>query len=94
MATHTPPYGTPPYSSAGQGPRKVAIPRLRRPSQTATLKDRRRVPRACTSCRSHKIKCTGDTPSCKHCEATGRECVYVLPRKDRLKMSAVAHVRS
>ncbi|KAJ4994504.1 C6 transcription factor [Stagonosporopsis vannaccii] len=69
------------------GQRKVAIPRLQKPGlgQTAT-KDRRRVPRACTACRSHKIKCTGERPQCKHCATTSRECVYIMPRKDRLKI--------
>ncbi|KAF2624217.1 C6 transcription factor-like protein [Macroventuria anomochaeta] len=67
--------------------RKVAIPRLQRPSQGQNgMKDRRRVPRACTACRSHKIKCTGERPHCKHCATTNRECVYIMPRKDRLKI--------
>ncbi|KAF2712112.1 hypothetical protein K504DRAFT_531255 [Pleomassaria siparia CBS 279.74] len=69
------------------GARKVQIPRMPRTgfAQSPT-KDRRRVPRACTACRNHKIKCTGDNPQCKHCESVGRECVYILPRKDRLKI--------
>lgn len=56
--------------------RKVAIPRLQRPGpgHNAT-KDRRRVPRACTACQSHKIKCTGERPHCKHCAITNRECL-------------------
>ncbi|KAL5385947.1 hypothetical protein DPSP01_004383 [Paraphaeosphaeria sporulosa] len=74
-------------SSSAPGPsgRKVAIPRLQRTNQSQPSKERRRVGRACTACRSHKIKCTGDVPQCKHCETTGRECVYIMPRKDRLK---------
>ncbi|KAF2447068.1 hypothetical protein P171DRAFT_409437 [Karstenula rhodostoma CBS 690.94] len=74
-------------SSNAPGPsgRKVAIPRLQRVNQSQPFKERRRVGRACTACRSHKIKCTGDVPQCKHCETTGRECVYIMPRKDRLK---------
>ncbi|KAH7090694.1 C6 transcription factor-like protein [Paraphoma chrysanthemicola] len=69
------------------GQRKVAIPRLQRPGQGPhTIKDRRRVPRACTACRSHKIKCTGERPLCKHCAATSRDCIYIMPRKDRLKI--------
>ncbi|KAF2788125.1 hypothetical protein K505DRAFT_329164 [Melanomma pulvis-pyrius CBS 109.77] len=65
------------------GSRKVAIPRLSRPN---TTKDSRRVARACTACRNHKTKCTGDAPRCKYCEETNKECVYILPRKDRLKI--------
>jgi len=72
-----------PMAQSGRG--KVAIPRMHRHTQPPT-KDRRRVTRACTACRNHKIKCTGDTPRCKHCESTNRDCVYILPRKDRLKM--------
>ncbi|KAF1977713.1 hypothetical protein BU23DRAFT_526171 [Bimuria novae-zelandiae CBS 107.79] len=75
-----------PGPAPGQNHRKVAIPRLQRPSQSkSAAAERRRVSRACTACRSHKIKCSGDTPQCKHCGTTGRECVYILPRKDRLK---------
>ncbi|KAF2116608.1 fungal-specific transcription factor domain-containing protein [Lophiotrema nucula] len=73
--------------STPPGSRKIAIPRLQRPGHTNSLpKDRRRVPRACTACRSHKIKCSGDTPKCKHCATAGRECVYMLPRRDKLKI--------
>ncbi|KAF2873127.1 fungal-specific transcription factor domain-containing protein [Massariosphaeria phaeospora] len=66
--------------------RKVAIPRLQRPAQAQnSVRDRRRVSRACTECRRHKIKCSGDTPKCQHCEAMGSNCVYVMPRKDKLR---------
>ncbi|KAF1852037.1 C6 transcription factor-like protein [Cucurbitaria berberidis CBS 394.84] len=69
------------------GQRKVAIPRLQRADLGQNFaKERRRVPRACTACRSHKIKCTGERPFCKHCATTSRECVYIMPRKDRLKV--------
>ncbi|KAL6703588.1 hypothetical protein ACN47E_009533 [Coniothyrium glycines] len=75
------------YNTTPIGQRKVAIPRLQKVGQANdAAKDRRRVPRACTGCRSHKIKCTGDRPSCKHCSTTSRECVYIMPRKDRLKI--------
>jgi len=77
-----------PLSTTTPGQLKVAIPRLPRPGQgQAMMKERRRVPRACTACRSHKIKCTGERPLCRHCATTNRECVYIMPRKDRLKMS-------
>ncbi|KAL5372128.1 hypothetical protein DPSP01_013742 [Paraphaeosphaeria sporulosa] len=65
--------------------RKVAIPRLQRLNLSQSSMKRERVGRACTACRSRKIKCTGDVPQCKRCGSTGRECVYVMPRKDRLK---------
>ncbi|KAH6618851.1 C6 transcription factor-like protein [Boeremia exigua] len=69
------------------GQRKVAIPRLQKPTHGQIApKERRRVPRACTACRSQKIKCTGERPRCKHCATTSRECVYIMPRKDRLKI--------
>ncbi|CAI6339581.1 unnamed protein product [Periconia digitata] len=75
-----------PQGSGYEG-RKIAIPRLPRASNSHTLpKERRRVARACTACRSHKIKCSGDSPRCKHCVSTDRECVYIMPRKDRLKI--------
>ncbi|ORY07939.1 fungal-specific transcription factor domain-domain-containing protein [Clohesyomyces aquaticus] len=83
MSSSTPPSGSGKQSNM----RKVAIPRLQRSAQIAAVsKERRRVPRACTACRNHKIKCSGETPRCKHCESTGRDCVYILPRRDRLKI--------
>ncbi|KAF2740060.1 hypothetical protein EJ04DRAFT_531172 [Polyplosphaeria fusca] len=80
--------GTPTSHAASlPGSRKIAIPRLQRLGQgIVPPRDRQRVPRACTACRNHKIKCSGDTPQCNHCETAGRECVYVLPRRDRLKI--------
>lgn len=36
------------------------------------------------------MKCTGETPRCKHCVTSGRECVYILPRRDRLKKSVAS----
>ena len=68
---------------------KVAIPRLHRTGDTKSLsKQRHRVSRACVACRNQKVKCSGDTPSCVHCQTTGRECLYVMPRRDRLNMWA------
>lgn len=67
----------------------MAIPRLQRPQQAqGSAKERRRVARACTACRNRKIKCSGNSPQCKHCESAGWECVYIMPRKDHPKMSA------
>ncbi|KAF2829918.1 hypothetical protein CC86DRAFT_285140 [Ophiobolus disseminans] len=74
-------------TSTPQTRRTVAIPRMARSDQRPhAAQVRRRVSRACTACRSHKIKCTGDKPLCAHCAETERECVYIMPRKDRLKV--------
>ncbi|KAK7177770.1 hypothetical protein PSPO01_16178, partial [Paraphaeosphaeria sporulosa] len=62
-------------STPGISGRKVAIPRLQRLNLSQSSKKRERVGRACTACRSRKIKCTGDVPQCKRCESTRRECV-------------------
>lgn len=85
MSSSTTPYGVGQVPELAP-PGKKAIPRLQRPGQALPpAKDRRRVSRACTACRTHKIKCSGETPLCKHCQSTGRDCIYILPRKDRLK---------
>ncbi|PSN58853.1 hypothetical protein BS50DRAFT_344050 [Corynespora cassiicola Philippines] len=76
-------FGHAPSSSASS--RKVAIPRLKRLPQEQNAKSTRRVSRACTACRNHKIRCSGDTPQCKHCQAKGRDCSYSKSRRDRLK---------
>jgi len=88
MSSNASSYAPDSTSATGRNAR-VAIPRLQRPHQAqSSAKDRRRVARACTACRNHKIKCSGNNPRCKHCESTSRECIYIMPRKDRLKMSA------
>ncbi|KAF1963092.1 hypothetical protein CC80DRAFT_105298 [Byssothecium circinans] len=75
-------------SVSGSHGARVPIPRLHRavPPPDSSQKSRRRVARACTACRAHKIKCSGHQPQCKHCESTSRECIYIMPRKDRLKI--------
>ncbi|KAF2200207.1 hypothetical protein GQ43DRAFT_432701 [Delitschia confertaspora ATCC 74209] len=81
------PDNPPPFTNPTGSLPKIAIPRLQRYDSDSREPDRSkgRVTRACNSCRAHKIKCSGDTPSCLHCRNAGRECVYALLRKDRLK---------
>ena len=91
MSSQPPPNnpGPLPGGSVDAAP-KVAIPRLQTRSvsgRASSSKEERRVPVACTACRSHKIRCSGDYPRCKNCENADRECVYVHHRRDRLKMS-------
>lgn len=38
--------------------------------------ERKRGSRACSECRSHKSKCSGELPSCAGCQKKGKECVY------------------
>ncbi|KAI0028028.1 fungal-specific transcription factor domain-containing protein [Vararia minispora EC-137] len=47
---------------------------------------RRRVWRACESCRRKKIKCDGTEPTCSQCAATGTQCTW-LQTKDRAALS-------
>ncbi|KAF2009608.1 hypothetical protein BU24DRAFT_79233 [Aaosphaeria arxii CBS 175.79] len=63
---------------------KVAIPRLS--SFVKPSKEDRRTTVACTACRKHKIRCSGDYPQCQSCHSAGRDCVYMYTRRDRLKM--------
>jgi len=68
---------------------KVPIPRLRRESDAnsanASGGDKNRVPHACEPCRHKKTKCSGDRPSCKHCEDFGLECTYGDGKRDKTK---------
>ncbi|KAH6638510.1 C6 transcription factor-like protein, partial [Boeremia exigua] len=67
---------------------RVAIPRLKRSEDGRdAYKARQRVSRACAHCQSQKTKCTGDRPRCKRCETTDHECVYIMLKKDRLKIA-------
>lgn len=52
---------------------KVAIPRQR---VAAAPRYNRRVPRACSSCRQRKTKCSGDTPICRQCRELRATCSY------------------
>ncbi|KAJ7276174.1 fungal-specific transcription factor domain-containing protein [Mycena haematopus] len=47
---------------------------------------RRRVWRACESCRRKKIKCDGCEPICSQCTASGTQCTW-LQTKDRAALS-------
>ncbi|KAI5833483.1 hypothetical protein K523DRAFT_295915 [Schizophyllum commune Tattone D] len=47
---------------------------------------RRRVWRACESCRRKKIKCDGSEPTCSQCMASGSQCTW-LQTKDRAALS-------
>ncbi|KAF7301468.1 Zn(2)-C6 fungal-type domain-containing protein [Mycena indigotica] len=47
---------------------------------------RRRVWRACESCRRKKIKCDGVEPECSGCKASGSQCTW-LQTKDRAALS-------
>jgi len=44
---------------------------------------RRRIARACDSCRRKKIKCDAKMPKCSHCENYNSECVFTHIEKKR-----------
>ncbi|TRM68359.1 fungal-specific transcription factor domain-containing protein [Schizophyllum amplum] len=58
---------------AGDGPKPLQL-------------QRRRVWRACESCRRKKIKCDGSEPTCSQCVASGSQCTW-LQTKDRAALS-------
>lgn len=68
---------------------KVAIPRLQRgpeiaPSVASPLADEKaRVNHACEPCRHRKTKCSGDRPSCKHCEDFKIACFYADRKREK-----------
>lgn len=69
--------------SRGRAPNaKVAIPRdvnaLGPPSVG-------RVPRACSSCRSRKVKCSGEQPICRQCRELNLSCHYPMGYNERMK---------
>ena len=47
-----------------------------RQMKTKAGKQRRRLPLACFACRQKKVRCSGESPSCKHCLRWGITCVY------------------
>ena len=72
-------------------PQKVAIPRLRRGSDVASnagstrAGDKHRISHACEPCRHRKTKCSGERPTCKHCEDFKIVCLYADGKRDRVK---------
>ncbi|KAF2834706.1 hypothetical protein M501DRAFT_999949 [Patellaria atrata CBS 101060] len=44
--------------------------------KTKAGKDRKRLPLACMTCRKKKIRCSGESPSCKHCLKSHIPCTY------------------
>ncbi|KAI9738265.1 MAG: hypothetical protein M1834_008763 [Cirrosporium novae-zelandiae] len=66
---------------------KLAIPRLRRPGEPSTegQKEKQRVSHACEPCRQRKTKCSGDVPSCRHCQEFNLECYYADGKRDKQK---------
>lgn len=68
---------------------KVAIPRLKRSFETtdaaAKPGGRHRVTHACEPCRHRKTKCSGERPTCRHCQDFKIECYYADGKRDRVK---------
>lgn len=60
--------------------------------KTKAGKERKRLPLACIACRRKKIRCSGETPACKHCLRSRIPCVYKVttrkaaPRTDYMAM--------
>lgn len=60
--------------------------------KTKAGKDRKRLPLACIACRRKKIRCSGESPACKHCVKSRIPCVYkattrkAAPRTDYMAM--------
>ena len=78
-------------SAQSQNPPKVAIPRLRRHSESQShskgspAAGKNRVAHACEPCRQRKTKCSGERPVCQHCEDFTLTCVYADGKRDRTK---------
>lgn len=69
---------------------KVAIPRLQQKEDSPTGSGtksggRHRVMHACQPCRSRKTKCSGEKPTCKHCQDFKVICLYADGKRDRAK---------
>ncbi len=69
---------------------KMAIPRLRRESDSYTgsasaSSEHNRISHACESCRNRKTKCSGERPKCQHCLDFKLPCVYIDGKRDRAR---------
>ena len=75
-------------SVSGRKDSKVAIKRLKRDEDIwdqapGPVTRPPRVRQACESCRSRKIKCYGEQPTCRHCRELGVECYYASGKRDQ-----------
>ncbi|PPQ82937.1 hypothetical protein CVT24_012850 [Panaeolus cyanescens] len=73
-------------SSQSKKKRSDDEPMLEDVSSKPLQLQRRRVWRACESCRRKKIKCDGCEPTCSQCSASGSQCTW-LQTKDRAALS-------
>lgn len=68
---------------------KVAIPRLKRAAESGEGNTksggRHRVNHACEPCRHRKTKCSGERPTCRHCQDFKIYCYYADGKRDRVK---------
>lgn len=87
-STHNVPMTTDDSSRAA----KVAIPRLKRSLETGDVTSkpggRHRVTHACEPCRHRKTKCSGERPTCRHCQDFKIQCYYADGKRDRVKKYA------
>ncbi|KAF4468913.1 fungal specific transcription factor domain-containing [Fusarium albosuccineum] len=60
----------------------VSTPSTSGPTNVA--RKARRYGFACASCKSRKVKCSGDQPVCRACQRTGEECVW--PSQDSAEL--------
>ena len=78
-------------SNTSSSTSKVAIPRLPKAelqensSQSAASGLKHRVNHACEPCRVRKTKCSGERPTCRHCEDFGLGCFYEDGKRDKRK---------
>ncbi|PPQ77711.1 hypothetical protein CVT25_011146 [Psilocybe cyanescens] len=79
----------------GEESSSIAASKKKRPEDDPMAEDttgkplqlqRRRVWRACESCRRKKIKCDGCEPTCSQCSMSGSQCTW-LQTKDRAALS-------
>lgn len=72
---------------------KVAIPRLKRSLEAGEVNTkpggRHRVTHACEPCRHRKTKCSGERPTCRHCQDFKIQCYYADGKRDRVKKYAI-----
>ncbi|KIW33394.1 uncharacterized protein PV07_00247 [Cladophialophora immunda] len=57
--------------------RPVGSPASNRGYKDEAQLEKRRVPTACTVCRSLKVRCPGEFPACENCVRKNRQCIYL-----------------
>src|SRR5271163_1508073 len=55
---------------------------------TPDQRKRKRLSHACNLCRSRKVRCDEQMPTCRNCQRAGAECITTDPKKPEVQIAS------